>query len=93
MCCTTAHALQKIPKRNNKIIEDSDDRDIFWGLLAIDKISFLLVLSYLALLLVGAIGFWVYWLTGHPDDLQNASVPFFASVGCLSLIWILAIQR
>jgi hypothetical protein len=90
----TKGALQRIPKRDIEVMEHGDERDLFWGLLAVDEISFFVVAIYHVVLLLPSLLFWVYWmLVGHPADFQNASVPFFAGLGCLSLFWFPLLQR
>lgn len=90
----TKCALQRIPKRDIEVTEQGDERDLFWGLLAVDEISFVFVACYHFVLLMPALGFWTYWMaTGHAADLQNATVPFLAAIGCLSLFWFPLIQR
>lgn len=93
-CCRTKCALQRIPKRDIEVTESGDERDLFWGLLAIDEISFIFVMFYFFVLIAPTLSFWIYWMkTGHATDLQNASVPFFAAIGGLSLFWFLLMHR
>jgi hypothetical protein len=82
-------SLDRVPKRNRRLVEDGTDRTTFWGLLAIEALCFWKVLLYHVLFLLFPFVFWVLWLTvmKHPADLQNASVPVVSAVGFLSIFW------
>jgi len=86
-CRKRKDALEKIPKRDREVIEDGDEREIFWGLLAVEEIQFVRVLLYHILCLAGPFVFWVLWMKmGHPGDLQNASIPITVALGFLGLL-------
>jgi hypothetical protein len=88
-CRPANDALDRIPKRDRQVIIEGDKREIFWGLLAREAVSFRRVVVYHVIFLSAPFVFWVLWLLkwGHSGDWQNASVPFLAALGLLSLFW------
>ena len=88
-CRDKQDALNRIPKRDRDVIEDGDNREIFWGLVAVEQISFFMVAMYHSVILAPCLTFWMIWLFAwhHPGDLQNASVPLLAVLPLLSLFW------
>jgi hypothetical protein len=48
---------------------------------------------YHTVLILSGFGFWIYWLTQHPGDLQNASVPLFTVFGLIAGFWTLLGKR
>lgn len=87
--CRQSQVLSRIPKKTWRLEANGDSREIFWGILAIEEISFLVVSIYHFLILVPGFIFWFLWLFfwDHGGDLQNASVPFLALLACLPLFW------
>ncbi|KAF2421549.1 hypothetical protein EJ08DRAFT_491691 [Tothia fuscella] len=83
----SADALERIPKRDRMVVEESEKREDFWGLEAVECISFLMFAIYQFLFLIAPFVFWALWLTlwGHNGDLQNASVPLLTAIGLWSL--------
>lgn len=77
--------LARVPKRTKSFMEDQTSP--IWGLEAVFAVSFAYVLFYHCLMVVGPLAFWGWWLSVHPDDLQNASIPFTVVIGALSLFW------
>lgn len=92
-CSEAKDALLRIPKRKDRVAErvDEDKENIFWGLQAVEGISFVRICLCHALFISGPFIFWGLWLTvvGHPGDLQNASIPFLVALGFLSIFWFL----
>jgi hypothetical protein len=94
--CIQFHAhererLNRLPKRKSSIIDANDAADEFWGLLAKERPSFLIIFLYHLLFLGPCILFFFMWLFKwrHSGDLQNASVPFTVALGGLSAFWAL----
>ena len=81
--------LSRIPKKKTQfdLISGIGCGEVAFGLEADYNVSFLYVLIYHMLLIIPAIGFWVFWLLNHPGDLQNASVPFFTVLSITGLFW------
>lgn len=88
-CRPKGTALERIPKRDRRLMEDGSDREIYWGILAVETHSFIRVLMYHVLFLLGPLMFWGLWLSvmKHSADLQNASLPLTVFVGFLSVFW------
>jgi hypothetical protein len=88
-CRYSQEAIDRIPKKISKLEESGDVREFFWGIFAVERISFLMVTVYHILILIPPLVFWCLWLFswGHSGDLQNASVPFFTALSLLSLFW------
>jgi hypothetical protein len=82
-------AVEKIPKKTLRVEEEGDCRSFFWGLCAVEKLSFYMVAIYHALVILSCLLFWFLWLFpwGHSSDLQNASVPLLAALGLIQLFW------
>jgi hypothetical protein len=89
----TKDALTKIPKRDRRVIEDGNGREIFWGLYAVEVVSFATVVMYHTIILVGPFVFWALWIAKKPKDLQNASVPVLTVLGMLSLFWVILMYK
>ncbi|KAF2998955.1 hypothetical protein E8E13_006894 [Curvularia kusanoi] len=85
----TVSTIACIPKRLTQYeVESGDRQDCFaWGLEAKHEISVARVFIYHVLVLAFPFGFWAWWQTKHPDDLQNASVPATVALALLSLFW------
>lgn len=79
--------LDHTPKRNIPLEMNKDGEELFWGLYARHTISLVYVFFYHFLIVVGTFGFWAWWLSKHPDDLQNAAVPLTMVSVFLSLFW------
>ena len=87
--CGKYRVLERLPKRRRKWDIDRDEEvEEAWGLNTVFAVSFFRVTLYHLLILVGPIIFWGLWLKKWPSDWQNASVPFFAVVVLLSLLWL-----
>lgn len=96
-CSDAKDALLRIPKRKERVAEkvDEDKENILWGLQAIEGISFVRICLCHAVFVSCPFIFWGLWLTimGHEGDLQNASIPFLAVLGILSIFWFLLGHR
>lgn len=84
--------ISRIPKRDRPVVVDSiNDSEIFWGIVARERISFIRVCVYMSLLLAATIVFGAGWLEGwmgdHSGDLQNAIVPITIVLGVLAVTW------
>lgn len=90
-CCTglcrgIADCLERVPKRDRKVLEEISSREIYWGLQAIEKPHALRLFLYYFGLLLSTVGFCVWWLVQHEGDLQNASVPITVAISALALL-------
>jgi hypothetical protein len=88
-CRRSMEALERIPKRTLLVEILGDSRDIFWGIHAVERLSFFMTAIYHILILAPPLIFWFLWLFqwGHSGDLQNAAVPFLSALGLVSLFW------
>ena len=77
--------LQRIPKRTKR--STNDQTSPIWGFEAVFAVSFAYVFVYHCVMVAGPLAFWVWWLKAHPDDWQNAAIPFTVVIGALSLFW------
>ncbi|KAF2462719.1 uncharacterized protein BDR25DRAFT_347630 [Lindgomyces ingoldianus] len=85
----TTIVLESIPKKVSQFDVDSDQVvDAYaWGLEAKYAVSAMYVAIYHLIIFAFPFGFWAWWLHGHPNDLQGASVPATIALGLLSLFW------
>lgn len=60
-----------------------------WGLEGVYAPSALRVFLYHLLIVVWPIAFWIWWQVNHPEDYQNAAVPITATLGLVSLFWVI----
>jgi amino acid transporter len=58
-----------------------------WGIKAQLVVSAAHLFVYNLLILVAPVVFYGWWLSKHPDALQDASVPLTIIVGLLTLFW------
>lgn len=79
--------LRRIPKRKQPLQLKVNDLEEAWGLNAHHTPHFLRVFLYHCLVLAGTFAFWTWWLVTHPNDLQNASVPFTSAAAIIALFW------
>ncbi|MCJ1383430.1 hypothetical protein MMC17_006544 [Xylographa soralifera] len=88
-CRSSREALARIPKNVFPLEEEGHGREYFWGIHAVEQVSFLVVMVYHILLLFPPLVFWFLWLFawGHEGDLQNAAIPFMAAVTLLAVVW------
>ena len=92
--CGRDRLLQRLPKRLEKWdIANDHAKDEAWGINTVFQISFIRMLAYHVLILLGPVVSWGLWLKRWPKDWQNAAVPFFAVVVLLSLLWMPIIGR
>lgn len=68
-------ALKALPKWKGELAMDKDDREEFFGLLAVETISCSGVAAYVLLANSCGLVFFAWWLSRHKGDLQNAAVP------------------
>jgi hypothetical protein len=80
-------AIERIPKRKGALELNVGRVEYAWGLQAQHTISFLRMLFYHALILIGPLGFWGWWQSNQLNDLQNAAIPFTAVTALISLFW------
>lgn len=85
----TRDLLQLFPKSNYDLVEDSDRREPFWGIVARERPSIVRLLLYNLACASLCLTFFFMWLFswGHGGDLQNASVPLSVMLAALSIFW------
>ena len=93
-CRLRLDAVDRIPKRTSRLEMEGDARSSFWGLYAVERISFLKIAVYHSIIIIPSLIFMFLWLSywGHSGDLQNASVPLLCGLALLSLLWFSAIS-
>lgn len=69
------------------MLEDGNEPDIFWGLLAVETISLAKVMIYHFMFLIAAI---VLWRASHG---WNTSAPVLAVIGMVSVFWGLVLYK
>lgn len=80
----------RIPRKKSGL--DPWEKAVF-GIEADYVLSFRILFLYHLGLIFSAFAFWIHWLTHHPDDLQNASVPIFTVLGLMGAFWGLLGRR
>lgn len=75
-------ALEAVPKRHTQVNMDDGLTELFYGLYAKERRSFVRVAVYACLCNLPGVVFFFLWLFhwGHGADLQNASVPLTLSL-------------
>lgn len=84
---TSATTLLTFPKKLNGQLGHNEKHG--WGLRACKHLSFFRTSILSMVILAGPIAFFVYWLLGHPGDLQNASVPMFLAFAAIGTFIVL----
>lgn len=85
----TLEALPLIPKRC-KVFEVSTHlkgREKMWGLHVEYRMNVCGVFAYSALMIVGPLVFWIWWLQNHPNDWQTATTLLTTVLTMLTAIW------
>lgn len=82
-------AIGCTPKRRRIFATVSNNNtDVYaWGLEAKHVISAAYVVLYHLIMFAIPFGLWGWWIKGHPEDLQGASVPVTVVLGLLSVFW------
>ncbi|KAF2733226.1 hypothetical protein EJ04DRAFT_553481 [Polyplosphaeria fusca] len=81
---------RRIPRRNAEFeTKSGQPGEIAYGIEAVYLLSFPTVFVYHLLSLLALLGFWLWWLKQHPDDLQNASVPTMVFLAIVASFWVL----
>ncbi|MCJ1388309.1 hypothetical protein MMC18_001155 [Xylographa bjoerkii] len=88
-CRPSQEAVARIPKKVFPLEEEGHGHEYFWGIHAVERISFLVVMIYHTLLLLPPLVFWFLWLFAwvHEGDIQNAAIPFMAAVTMMAVVW------
>ncbi|KAI5366686.1 hypothetical protein Slin14017_G043260 [Septoria linicola] len=75
-------SIQVLPKRLSELHFDDGNREAFWGLYAIERISFAWVAAYFCLVNAPSVVYFFLWLFywRHDSDVQGASVPVSLSL-------------
>ncbi|KAF2679312.1 hypothetical protein K458DRAFT_314529 [Lentithecium fluviatile CBS 122367] len=81
--------INLLPKKLSQFDDQSDQRDLFWGLYARQQPLFWRVGVYNALCISPLVWFFFMWIFhwGHDGDMQNASVPLMIMMSLLSVFW------
>jgi hypothetical protein len=79
-------ALKALPKKKTQLAMDDDAREDFFGLLAVEVISYSRVLVYALLVTAACLGFLGWWLSKHKNDLQNAAVPVGIFLAVIAIV-------
>ena len=81
--------LKCLPQKKSEfdIATKAGNDDRAWGLDAVLEITTVYMAFYHVVILALPFGFWGWWQSTHPDDLQNASVPVTVALTMLSLFW------
>jgi len=74
--CRQSQVLSRIPKKTWRLEENGDTREIFWGILAMEDISFLVVSIYHFLILGPGFIFWFLWLFSWTTQAIFRTLPF-----------------
>jgi hypothetical protein len=76
--------LVVIPKKQKRMCPD----EIYaWGLKARHAVSAIRVVLIHFLIFAAAFGFWGWWQSRHPDDIQGAAGPITLAVSLCSMFW------
>lgn len=78
--------LAKVPKRDSDMNEAEPGEEPYWGLLAVEDISFMRVMVYHLLALLGPVVFWGIWQSRNPDDIQDSSAPLVVALTSAALV-------
>ena len=80
-------AMERIPKRKSALQLETGTVEFAWGIQAQHAVSFVNLAVYHFLILAATFGFWAWWQTRHPGDIQNAAVPLTTVTVLLSMFW------
>ena len=81
-------ALVLIPKRNQEFsLRQHDGRRDMWGLNVEFRISFLVVMAWFVVIVLGLV-FGIWWYRTHNGDWQNAAVPVGTTLTTLAVLWL-----
>lgn len=86
-----SHKWKRIPSRTSAAFDPkaAQPGEVAYGLEAVHVLSFPMVFFYHSVSILAWFGFWIWWLEGHPNDLQNASVPMMVFLGIIASFWVL----
>lgn len=84
---TERRLYQCIPKKRSIWALDCPGDSIAWGLESGYKISFIHVVVYHFILVASTFGFWGWWQSRFPQDVQGAAVPITVILALLSVFW------
>lgn len=55
--------------------------------------SLVILVAYRLAATLPAFAFWSFWLSTHPGDWQNASVPLLTVLALITVFWVMAGKR
>ncbi|KIW87633.1 uncharacterized protein Z519_11607 [Cladophialophora bantiana CBS 173.52] len=84
---TQQRMYERLPKKRNFWDVKGATYSEAWGLESRYKASFVHMLAYHLLMVVGPFGFWGWWQSRHPDDMQGAAVPLTIVLALMSMFW------
>lgn len=84
----------RIPRRKQDI-EDllEAGAGIAFGIEADYLLSLRILAAYHLAAIVPAFVFWTFWMSNHPGDWQNASVPLMTVLALTTVFWLMAGKR
>lgn len=86
---SNSHRWKRIPGRLFAFDpRAAQPEDIAYGLEAVHVVSMPLVFFYHSCLFLALVGFAIWWLKTHPNDLQNAFIPLMVCIGIVSPFWV-----
>ncbi|EXJ74071.1 uncharacterized protein A1O5_02365 [Cladophialophora psammophila CBS 110553] len=84
---TQQRMYERLPKKKNFWDVKGANYSEAWGLESRYKASFIHMLAYHLLMVVGPFGFWGWWQSRHLDDMQGAAVPLTIVLALMSMFW------
>ena len=88
------HCTTQIPKKLSDIEPLLQAGNGFaFGIEADYVLSLRILAAYHLMTIVPAFAFWMYWLSKHPGDWQNASVPLLTVLALITVFWIMTGKR
>ena len=81
--------IERVPKRDEKFeFQMHDKEEDMWGLHVELRISAAVVLAWLLFICAGGLGFFIWWMSRHNGDWQNAAVPLTVTMMALSSLLV-----
>jgi hypothetical protein len=91
---TSRSYTDRIPRRKQDI-EDllKAGAGVAFGIEADYMLSLVILVAYHLTAILPAFAFWSFWLSAHPGDWQNASVPLLTVLALITVFWVMAGKR
>ncbi|CAM1503021.1 Fc.00g077970.m01.CDS01 [Cosmosporella sp. VM-42] len=83
--------ITSLPKKLSDLEEEGNQKEFFWAIYARERIFASWLIGWIIIILSPSLAFIACWLLplGYETDLQNASVPFSATLGMASIFFAL----